>query len=850
VGPVTARPEAPSGWEVSITEDAGFRVTHRGERVVSCKYVFWGAAYHWAASEWGLGTRGPEGTSFWGIVPRLRLRVTGMITRPAPGTLRYHYEIEAGQALNDIVGGGLEFSLKPRPNSFQPRGEPFLQDGKTGWGWNVGDGQSLSVAFQTPPAELFFEKNHQERLRALFVGSRVEPGKYNFTMTVTLPPGGRVVPSAAERYGPAVTRDWARNALAGEVAPVDLSFLNHKPAGKHGFVQVQGGRLVFEDGTPARFWGTNVAAQALFAEPAEIRRQAQRIARLGYNLVRLHHHDTTGWVSPTVINKYAPTSQQMNVAGLDKIDWWVKCLKDEGVYVWLDLHVGRQFKLGDQVGEGFDELRRRGGEAKGFCYFNARVQELMKKFQHDYLTHTNRYTGLAYKDDPVVMGVLVTNENDLTHHFGHLMLADKSNPWHRAVFLKEIEGFSQATGLAPDQVERTWVPGPSKMFLNDCEHRFNTAMLGDLRALGLRVPAATTSYWAFEGLYSLPALTDGDVIDVHSYGEDEALNANPRYEANFIDWIGAARVHGKPLTVSEWNVPYPIMDRFTAPLYVAGIGALQGWDAPMLYNYSQGPLGPAAGPDKWSTLADPALTGLIPAAAVLFRQQHVRPAQHAYCLDLTPRQLYETTLDPGRSAAIRTLLEQSRLTVGLPRAKELHWVPHPPLAPDVTVVTDPHKDFIPAGQTVVCSDTGEIRRDWGKGIQTINTPKSQAASGWIGGEEVVLGDVTLRITTPKAVVAVTALDDKDISRSRRILVSVCARVLASSGGRYPLLSEPVSGTLTLHSSIPNLALAPLYADGTPWPALKLVRGEGVYTITLPAGRGTHWYVLEPEDSGR
>lgn len=39
---------------------------------------------------------------------------------------------------------------------------------------------------------------------------------------------------------------------------MDFSFLLDAPAGKHGFVQVKNGHFVFEDGTPARFFGLNI----------------------------------------------------------------------------------------------------------------------------------------------------------------------------------------------------------------------------------------------------------------------------------------------------------------------------------------------------------------------------------------------------------------------------------------------------------------------------------------------------------------------------------------------------------------------------------------------------------------
>ena len=56
---------------------------------------------------------------------------------------------------------------------------------------------------------------------------------------------------------------------------------------------------------------------------------------------------------------------------------------------------------------------------------------------------------------------------------------------------------------------------------------------------------------------------------------------------------------GVRLLITEWNVEYPNTDRFTAPLYMASIAALQGWDAPMLFDYSHGPLQPGGGIGKF-----------------------------------------------------------------------------------------------------------------------------------------------------------------------------------------------------------------------------------------------------------
>ncbi|GIW75632.1 MAG: hypothetical protein KatS3mg104_0695 [Phycisphaerae bacterium] len=110
---------------------------------------------------------------------------------------------------------------------------------------------------------------------------------------------------------------------------------------QRGFVRAENDRLVFEDGSEARFWGANVQARALFDASNEmIEQQARRIAGLGFNLVRIHHHDSADW-SPSLFLSNTDNTSELDAKNLDRIDYWVKCLKENGVYIWLDLHVGK-----------------------------------------------------------------------------------------------------------------------------------------------------------------------------------------------------------------------------------------------------------------------------------------------------------------------------------------------------------------------------------------------------------------------------------------------------------------------------------------------------------------------------
>lgn len=108
-----------------------------------------------------------------------------------------------------------------------------------------------------------------------------------------------------------------------------------------------------------------------------------------------------------------------------------------------------------------------------------------------------------------------------------------------------------------------------------------------------------------------------------------------------------------------------------------------------------------------------------------------------------------------------------------------------------------------------------------------------------------LKDVGLRIETPKAAVAVSSLDGAPIAASKRLLVTVMARVVASPGNRMPYLSEPVSGTLAVRSRVKGLKLVPLGPDGAELGPVDLAFEDSAYQIALPAEKGTHWFLLSP-----
>jgi hypothetical protein len=194
---------------------------------------------------------------------------------------------------------------------------------------------------------------------------------------------------------------------------VDISFVfaAEKPAGKHGFLQVSGRDFVFQDGTKVKFWGTNFNGAACLPEHDYAKMVAKRLAKIGINLVRMHQLDSQ-WHTPHLFHfTKGPrmTASHLDPESIDRLDYLIKCLKDEGIYVYMDFLCYRRFRSGD----GVENAIYMQEAAKPNCYFDKRLIELQRDFQKQFLEHVNPYTGLAYKDDPVIAMAELINECSL-----------------------------------------------------------------------------------------------------------------------------------------------------------------------------------------------------------------------------------------------------------------------------------------------------------------------------------------------------------------------------------------------------------------------------------------------------
>jgi len=558
--------------------------------------------------------------------------------------------------------------------------------------------------------------------------------------------------------------------------------------------------------------------------------------------VRIHHQDSP-WVSPNIFGMNTVDTQTLDPVSLNKLDWWIKCLKDEGIYVWLDLHVERALTAGDHI-YGFDEISkgRNSADLKGYNYVNPTIQQAMQRLNELYLNHVNAYTGLAYRNEPAIMALLITNENDITNHFGNLLLPSGKVPLHTALYMSMASEFARRNNLSAAKTWRAWEPGPSKIFLNDLEHRFNIAMISHLRGLGAKVPIVTTSTWGDNSISSLPALTAGDIVDVHAYGETLELDKNPLSESSMVNRLSMGQIAGKPMSVTEWNVsPFPVQDRHASPLYIASAARLQGWDAVMLYAYAQVPLNKAGKPSNWHAFNDPALVATLPAAALIYRQGHVTEAVTTYALAPDREQVFYQSNSAGNSVAARTASEIGKMVVVMPEIQELPWLRSGQIAADAKVVQSLKQSLIAEDSVEVISDTGEVRRNWEKGIYTVSTPRTQAAMGWIGNVPLDLPDVKIDIRTGNASVVVQSLDGAPIRLSSSLMISLGARAVAT-GNALPFRTEPVLGQLTINA--PKGLKLFKQTSLQKGKEIPVAYDNGKYLISLEATLGTSWLFLK------
>lgn len=729
---------------------------------------------------------------------------------------------------------------------------------------------------------------------------------------------------------------------------VSLSFLLDAPAGKHGFVRVgREGNLEFDNGTPVRFWGTNIhSVSTLFPTHQQAEMVAATLARLGCNLVRFHLPENTGYLlrRDAQGKRIPPTDEQW-----EPFDYFVKCLKDKGIYILLDSLSGLSAG-GWQPQDGVSDHDRLKGH-QSWCYFDPVLRAHSRQFTQWVLAHKNPYLGKPLAQDPVLALITTINEqssfwdwslkeqppyyaNELKKQFnqwlikthgnrdalakawtlpagGTALKADedpaKGNVEMPAYIFNGAGILGKAIDPKADPAERVRMLATVKFL-----HHLQVTFYQDIKAItdkhGLRIPIIGTNIISdFAELHTMLdyRISSQNIYWDHVQSSDKSygmhnipsVTVNPLTGGKTLSEpvITSGRSVGTAVTSTELDTMWPHEWRSSHLIGIAAYGALQKQDALMQYAYAGG-FGLT-----WDTIQsanailhptsegnDPAMVAPFVAGSLLYLRGDVSPAKAKVRLQLSPEM---------------TWAAQGRLRDGSYPLNYVSFVSHyehayaqqnVPPSPNTLVITDrgdgsraggeqmarkldaelKAKGLIPADAGLqdgrIVSDTKQIVRDWKNQRLTVDTPMSQAFTGFPTKEPVVLSDVTLLSQSPFVTMQVSSLDNQPIAQSRRMLLVCMARAdnqgasmsfssykpMPMEGqrgefmtyqkrtGKGPTLIEPVKATLRLAGQ--KIRLTPLDPAMVPVAsaAKEFSAQAGKVDVAVDAVKPSVWYLLE------
>ncbi len=664
------------------------------------------------------------------------------------------------------------------------------------------------------------------------------------------------------------TSDWYayKPPAKASDAPLDFSYLNEKPAGTHGFVSVKKGHFVFADGTRVRFWGTDGSGLNLFIGHEEAGLVAERMAKLGFNLVRMPFLDNN-WGDVSLFVPNADNTQTFNPESLDKIDYLIAALKKNGIYVYPDWSVGRKFRKGDQV-DGSSELE---DGAKTVIHFSRRIIELNKKYAQMLLTHVNPYTGMALKDDPVYVGNEIVNESSIFCGFGEQNFPQPF--WDELQKMYEAwGGTGKITHFKFDWDGQKLLPtqnpenaDSSLKFLLETVVKSNLEMKAFLRKVSPHA-LLTGSNMGLPVLGNVKSDSVMDFMDTHAYWDhpqiwniaggwqnvDHApMNNNSQlknpFQGSLLFSLSHVRVQGLPLIITEWNDCVPNEYRIEGPVMMAAYASLQDWDGLLQYDY-----GPSLiGSQKMSNFAinsRPDNEPLNQAGAVIFRQGLLKPSEVTVMEPIEDKDILANGSKSNWLFDHPWLPYAARVAKKFTGAKE-------EAASDLTQV----EKLYDAQAKVIQSSTGEQTLDYGKGVLKLDSPFVQGFTGAIGTGEAFSAQglvVSAAKRNPWASILAVSLDKKPLAESEKILVVAVARAENSGqvynptrtslkdAGHTPILMQGVQADIAMKVGGKSCSVTPLDESGNKGKALDAKMEEGKLKFTISPKDQVTYYLVE------
>ncbi len=681
-----------------------------------------------------------------------------------------HVAISEGTPENPHLFRG----LVSRVEALGPDGEPWIQ---------IDLPESAGILIQDNRC---WGSSSVATLRLFFVIGNVEEGReYRLTAEFRAPGGDlslsqneQVVLAAGPEWIPfrpaALGEDWIE---PGSAFDFSRSMPHHEPAGAFGRVVAVGDHFELADrpGEEIRFCGVNLVHGANTPSVESADRFAENLARMGFNSVRIHHHERP------LLAKGDPAALTVDPDAQERFDALVAACIRHGIYITTDLYVSRAPISWRAVGVDRDGSMTK-DEFKMLALFHEGAHSNLVAWTRQFLLHVNPHTGRSLADEPALATLALVNEGNLGNYGRDALLAipgveDAWREWCAAhgrepAPLSELPAdLYQGKGKSKDLSDEF------ALFLADretLEYRRLSKLLRE--ELGCKAPLSSLSSWYNPASYCL-SRAEFDYDDDHGYvdhpyflGKSWRLPSshpasNPLLGSDGAPGFAWRRLFGKPFCVTEWNWAAPGEYRMAYGLVMGALAARQGWSGLWRFAWSHdrdGVEAPGSVRMRYFDLhADPALCASERATLSLFLRGDLAPlsaeSDAAIVFD-------ESSLRAGKDAALRLAPPPAapscwKNRVGVRLARQ-----------DAAVPSDTGKES--TAPATARQETAKSNRAWSdpiRGSFAVDTPRT--AGGFALDGTISTSALTFTLDGVPAAVWASSVDGLPLRDSACILVS-------------------------------------------------------------------------------
>jgi len=669
-------------------------------------------------------------------------------------------------------------------------------------------------------------------------------------------------------------------------------------AGAYGPVVVRNGRFEFENlpGVPQRFFGVNLTEDAACPDKSAAGRCCAQLRRMGYNAVRIHHHEKR-----LVAGGADLAATNLSATAMDRFDALVAACVTNGLYLTTDLYVSRSPIYWRALGYDRDGYLS-SDDFKYSVYADEHVLKNLCDFTRNFFAHVNPYTGRSLAAEPALFGINLVNEGNKGYFANPSQLVanypawgTKWTAWLAAKKASEPGVYGGISATPPANLTSSAEGAAFAQFLRETEESLFDRLKALLRdELGCRAPLTNLNGGSDKtAAYFLPRTDRYDYADYHRYIAHPSFletswslpsktsNANPIMDVRAgMPALLDLRLPDRPFTLSEWNYSGPSFYRSMGGLFFGALHALQDHDGIFRFAWSQGKGGVNSPESKsmgyFDIVGDPLGRASERIAALLFMRGDVAPLTKSYVYRY-PRTVAASSAPaarPGTSATgqvrhwagwFARLSSVVGETVPAGSIEAGVWPDAAKSAAQIWQdlgVTPPTGDAFPPcgdGQVTVCTNVGSLA------VSTVRTAAFFVPQG-VGAAGPLVADVG----DGSATVCAAAMDGEALVRSAQVLflhltegLNTGTRfaddrreIVMSWGGRPALLRAGKAETELTFADGRYRAVWVLAEDGTRlrevpswWQGTKLrfvadvgadpTRASYQYEIRVTRPQGTH-----------